>query len=339
MTSQTEAQSKPREKRSSRFWGVRLIGFGVLFWLLWKVDLTSVGQALLDIDHVPLSIAVLLNVVLISLRSRRWMFFLAANNIQYPFLPAVSATLSGTLLGLITPGRVGELTRAYFVHKDKGVPLLQVVTSVLIDRLYDFWAIVLIGMWAISVTGQSENVEAGQWMVLTAVLGVMGCVAFYLMLTTQLFDRVLEQLKKTQSNIGKKILNMRNDLRAGFDGMGKRALSIGGVFTAIAYTVFLIQCNLLAQSVGLDVTFVEISAVVATGSIVGMLPISFAGIGTRDAAIVAFMGVLGVGFEDALVFSLLTFFCFHVVVGSAGAIAWWLRKDKPGKHTSEHKIG
>jgi len=55
------------------------------------------------------------------------------------------------------------------------------------------------------------------------------------------------------------------------------------------------------------------------------LPISVSGLGTREAAVVAFLGIHGVPAELALGFSLLVFATFYVASGVLGAIAWWLK--------------
>ena len=85
------------------------------------------------------------------------------------------------------------------------------------------------------------------------------------------------------------------------------------------------RCYLLALALGLKTSFIQISFAVALGSLVTLLPISISGLGTREAAIVAYLGTAGVPAEMALSFSLLVFLTFYVAGGLMGAVAWWVK--------------
>ena len=71
---------------------------------------------------------------------------------------------------------------------------------------------------------------------------------------------------------------------------------------------------------------------------VTLLPISISGLGTREAAIVAYLGTIGVPAEAALGFSLLVFVTFYVGGGLMGAAAWWV-KPVPLKQMREREVG
>ena len=71
------------------------------------------------------------------------------------------------------------------------------------------------------------------------------------------------------------------------------------------------------------------------GSLVALLPISVAGLGTREAAIVAYLGAAGVSSETGLGLSLLVFLTFHVASGLMGAVAWWIRPIQLGRGVRE----
>ncbi len=82
---------------------------------------------------------------------------------------------------------------------------------------------------------------------------------------------------------------------------------------------------MIAKSIDLDVAFATTSYAVALGSLTALLPISIAGLGTREAAIVAYLGTHDVSSEAALSFSLLVFVTFYLGGGIIGAVAWWLK--------------
>ena len=110
------------------------------------------------------------------------------------------------------------------------------------------------------------------------------------------------------------------------------------VLTVLTYAIFFGQCYILALALGLPVGFIQATFAVALGILVELLPISFAGLGTREATIIAYLGTARVPAEAALGFSLLVFMTFYVASGMIGMIAWWL-KPVPLKRLRDRVAG
>ncbi len=87
----------------------------------------------------------------------------------------------------------------------------------------------------------------------------------------------------------------------------------------------------------MDVGFMQITYAAAIGSLVTLLPVSISGLGTREAAIIAYLGAQGVTSEGALGFSLLVFFTFYIAGGIIGAAAWWVKPVPLGIKTLRGK--
>jgi uncharacterized protein (TIRG00374 family) len=96
-------------------------------------------------------------------------------------------------------------------------------------------------------------------------------------------------------------------------------------FTVIAYALFFGQCFLLARGMKLEVPFLTICFAVALGSLVTLIPISISGLGTREAAMIAYLGQYDVSPEVSLGYSLLVFVTFYLAGGIIGAIAWFIK--------------
>ena len=56
-----------------------------------------------------------------------------------------------------------------------------------------------------------------------------------------------------------------------------------------------------------------------------LIPVSVGGIGTRDAAIVAYLALLGIAPTHALAFSIVMFGVFHVGGAVIGLACWWMK--------------
>jgi len=65
--------------------------------------------------------------------------------------------------------------------------------------------------------------------------------------------------------------------------------------------------------------------VVSVGNVLSFLPISIAGIGTRDASYVLLLSSLGKSHEEAIVFSNLVLICFYLFGGILGLISYLIK--------------
>ncbi|NQV46339.1 MAG: flippase-like domain-containing protein, partial [Rhodospirillaceae bacterium] len=84
---------------------------------------------------------------------------------------------------------------------------------------------------------------------------------------------------------------------------------------------------LMALSLGLDVTWLDCLILVPPVILITTLPISIAGWGIREGAMVTAFGLIGVPAEGALVLSLM-FGLWGLVMGLPGGVIWLLSSDR-----------
>lgn len=309
--------------RDRKNW-LRLIGLALLLFLLWQIDVRQLVTVLTQVAPLPLGVAILLNIPQISLKACRWRWLLRAQQTQYGIWAATLSYFGSIFIGLLTPGRLGEFVKAMHVNQDCDVAMGQAFSSVLADRLFDLYALLVVGGAALlSLTAWRDS---------NSVLG-LALLALLLTLPLAVFlhEGVFGRIRMMGSYLGRPgwwlfasqgwLLELRNGLRQ----LSLPWLLAAVGMTVLAYTIFFGQCYLLALAVGLKTGFVQVSFAVALGSLVTLLPISISGLGTREAAMIVYLGVVGVPAEAALGFSLLVFVTFYVAGGLLGAVAWWMK--------------
>ncbi len=303
---------------------LRLIGFVLLGVLLAKIDkgqfLGVLGKAAL-----PLVIAAIaLNIPGILIKSLRWRWLLSAQGISYGITPSTLAYFGSIFIGLLTPGRLGEFVKALHVSKDCGVSSGRAFSSVLADRLFDLYALAIVGGVALINLGTFST------QILVAILGLMALV-LVLPLVLLLNSRTFawgQTLGARMGKIGRKLLGPEGwlvELREGLKALSPSWTLLGVALTVLAYGVFYLQAYLLAVALHLDASILVVSYAVALGSLITLIPISISGIGTREAGIVAYLGAHGVSAEAALGFSLLVFATFYLGTAGIGAVAWIIK--------------
>ena len=86
-------------------------------------------------------------------------------------------------------------------------------------------------------------------------------------------------------------------------GPGTAALVVA--LTAVSWAITYAANYLYCSSLGLPVGYLEIAAISALCSLIAALPISIAGAGTRDAALIAILAPLGIAPAEAVALSAL----------------------------------
>jgi hypothetical protein len=255
---------------------------------------------------------------------------MVAQCIYYPVISAYLAYFGSLFIGLLTPGRLGEFVKALHVNQDCDVSLVRAFSTVLADRLFDLYTLLLVGSIALT------TLPLGNTQILTlaasATLLIAPLILFLNHRTFDWFQRVGLKLGRVGQKFftaGGWLTEMRDSVRQ----LTWKYVIIAILLTSVAYIVFFVQCYLLALALNVELSFIEVSYAVALGSLVTLVPISISGLGTREATIIAYLGTLGVTAESALGFSLLVFVTFYIGGGLIGAVAWWI---KPAPLTALH---
>jgi uncharacterized protein (TIRG00374 family) len=302
-------------------WLPRLIGLVLLVVLLVRLDVGRLAATLSAADGSLIALAVVGMIPLIAIKTVRWQAVLHVQGVRFSFLPALAAYFGSLFVGYLTPGRLGEFVKAAHVSQDDRVSFGRAFSTVLADRLFDLYALLVVGGAAVArmTTSSLLIAVAGPALILT-----LGLIVFVNRTAFGWFRKVAGRFDRATSRLGalgRWILDTRDGLRE--LTVGYLALAFG--LTAAAYVLFFGQCYLLAMALSLPINMLTVSMAVALGSLVTLIPISISGLGTREAVIVAYLGGAGVSPESALGFSFLVFVTFYIAGGLMGALAWWLR--------------
>jgi hypothetical protein len=312
----------------------RIFGVVVLAFILTRVDLGRLGDTLAGANFGLVALAIAGNIPGLAIKAWRWTFLLRAQDIRYPIVPAQLAYFGSVFIGLLTPGRLGEFVKAIHVSRDCDVPAGTAFSGVLADRLFDLYALAIIGGLALISLG---SVDGPVKAVVLSGSAVVLVIPLILLVNATSFSMTARSFGKL-GRIGRKLFSPEGvavQLRTGIMQITPRWIAIGIVFTTVAYIVFYGQAYLLSEALDLDVSFITVVYAVALGSLVTLVPISIAGLGTREAAIIAFLGNSGVSSEDALGFSFLVFVTFQLGSGAIGAVAWFLKPAPLSTNTTD----
>ena len=98
-------------------------------------------KALQDANWLLLGLTALLIVPVIHLKVVRWRALLAARGHRYPLGRTYVAVLSSLYLGMLTPGRVGDVLRIQYVRREIETPYTDGLAATIMDRFCDLYVL------------------------------------------------------------------------------------------------------------------------------------------------------------------------------------------------------
>lgn len=301
---------------------IRYFGILILLIILLKIDVGNLLSIIYQIDILYLAAAIILNIPLLVLKSYRWNRLLNMQNIKYSLFQSFFIYLGSLYIGFVTPGRLGEFTKALHLRSDKGISLSKGMSSVLIDRLFDMYLLIIlgiIGIWKFGILGKMSGASM--------ILFIFVIFAPLLMLNERFTERFLNLLynlaivKKFKGNIEEKF----EDFYSGINQMVNPKLLFSAFLTLLSYMVFFIQCYIIAIAMSISINFVTITLFMAISNLVSFIPISVSGLGTRDAILIYLFSLIDLKPEIAVSYAFIVFITFFVCGGLMGSLAWWIK--------------
>jgi len=297
------------------FWlafGWRLIGIVLLLVVLWRVGARQLIGVLLEVNPLTFIAAGLLATLVLILRSLRWRILCAGLGIRIPLGEAIRLYLLSTFVASITPGRIGDLAKAYYVRDRRAEGGLAAgIATVVYDRFLDLGQIGALALGAVVVLPWVPP-RAGPWLVFLGVTAfVVGTV-----------------WRPTREGLLARPLYWALRRLPGSRDVQLPVPPAGNVLAAQALTTaslvgFAGVSVVLARGLSISASAWSISVLSALGALIGLVPITVLGIGTRDALYVTAAPFLGESKEAllALSLSLLAMYVLNTVTGWA---AWFL---------------
>jgi hypothetical protein len=301
--------SEPASKPAA--W-LRLVGPLVAIALVSRTDVHEIVASLADVRWQPLGLSLALVAPLFVIKAWRWQLLLRACGApislgQASWLYTVSAGA-----GALTPGAVGDFWKG--LSPAIGRRSVGLWTSA-IDRLYDVAILFMLGA-AISTAWIRHSTPRH----LVAGALAVGLLALWLV-RRRLFAAAVSLLPKFPS------------ATEALHGSAGSATAATVFATIVALGRFELLVLALRQPLGWTQVFVAF--VLSSG--VAALPISIAGFGTRDLALVGYLRQCGVSSADAIALSSLCLLLF-LWNGVVAAVLWLMRPPRASKRTAFDSI-
>ena len=291
------------------------IGIVILALIIFNLNPAEIKKAFLSIKPIFIVISLSLTVPRILLRNYAWQCILKEQKIKLGYFQSLKIFLIGYFYGILTPGYIGNLMRIPYMKEKTDEPYGKLFVNVVIEPIIHtltLYGMIFIGaLLVLEKFPELLKLIIG-WIIILAIILIYfikkerGEKLFY-----TLIKYFIPKSKKGDFN------RFVHTFYADFPKLSKLVLPlILGFFT---WVIIFTQFYIFVLALDLPIPFIHFLLLFTVANVVSFIPISFAGLGTREAtAFFIFPALYRVEGTQILVVSLMGFLVTDVFLGSVG---------------------
>ncbi len=292
----------------TKFFFKILFGGCIVAFLIWSCNVSQVISQLSSFPSlliIPVAVIYLFNLFILSMR---WRYILHAMRYDLPPGTALQAFTAGILLSDVSPGRIGEVSRPYFI---KGyVPVGIGIASFILDRYVDIIGkivlfIVAIGFFSYMLPSEYSLIILFLLLIPVIILGA-------LFFKKDMGNRYLLKYDRLQTIV--------SDFQSGIRKVDHpiRVLMITLGWTIFGSVLQGFRIVMLAWGLGYYVPIIEITILQSLMSALSLVPVSIAGLGLVEGGLTVVLSSFGIPAASGLTIAVLDRVItvgVHVLVG------------------------
>lgn len=292
------------------------VSAGLIAIMLHAFDVKGVADHLLKASPWSLAAVVVISIAMAPVHAARWLIVVRAAGGRLAWGPATQMVLIGYFFSQALPSAVGgDAVRMWCAYR-AGLRASDAVNSVVLDRVIALVGLMLLGVLSLPwLSDRVGNATAVNVFAAVIALGIGGFAAFIA------FGGVTKALTRWRAG---RLLARFADLAQATMLTPARvvpllAISIGG-FVVASWLVYMI-----ARGMALEIGFSDCLLLVPPVLLASVIPVSIAGWGVREGAMVVALGFAGVAPAAAFAVSVLYGLCV-AAAGLPGSL-FWLASD------------
>lgn len=284
----------------------------------------DVQEILRHLEPGWLGSALLLSLAVQAFKIWRWRILLRIAGQNIRIADALYTWMTGVFWGTVTPARVGAFCSVACVRRldSNTAPAGRIVSLVLISQVLEIATIAAVGTLGMLFFPAGMVIRRIFFAVIAA--GVFVIALYYFIRPFQ--TRIRQALQQIES-LGPvhAAAHQLRHVRQGFKGMKDPRMGQALMCHAVAYGCFYLGIVSLARAFGIGLSAGYMCFAMSAAMLVSALPVSIAGLGSRDAVLLLMLRPVGVSYEQTLLFSMIYLVVFLIMPGVAGAVIYFWR--------------
>jgi uncharacterized protein (TIRG00374 family) len=263
---------------------VTIVIFIVIFT---QIDIASFANRMLAVNLLMFVVAMTFTAFTVILNGIRWKYLIGRYH-NLSIRKSIKLTLLGFSFNFVAPSRLGDFTKAHYLKKDNVMNFSTGSSSIVFEKGLDILCLSLlsvIGVLALSLSN----------LYILVLIPVLLIVFFFMVGHLKKIGLLMR--RERLGNVITNFCNFFEEVKS-----NRRLFLFALGMTFLLWAVSIIQVYLFFLSFGAVPDMLSLFGLVPIAIIAGMIPITIAGMGTRESAMILLFPamseplVLGVGF-------------------------------------------
>jgi uncharacterized membrane protein YbhN (UPF0104 family) len=249
---------------------------------------------------------------LIFIRSIRWQIILSKYDIFYTKWQCFKIYFV-EMVAIMVVATLGTFAKAVYLKRD-GHGLMVPFLSILAEKYYDYLLPLIFGAISVFLVWINPGSDFGLGLfILMTGLAFVPARKVCLLLSPRLFPKRLKEL------LLKKGWNLNEHLRKIHAMLNFKIY----IYSMGAFGLYFISIYFLTRGLNLELSFFQVVLIMTITSLITLIPISFLGIGTRDAGLLAVFNFFGHTPEQAVALSM-ALLLLRIAIVFMGSVFWFV---------------
>ncbi len=314
--------ARPASRRHIILIVVKIAVSVALLWLLFSTyDISDALARLYTVKPEFLVLAAVIELAGIAISTLRWEIILRAMGLRLGYFSAFPIVYIGLFFNQVLPSNLGGDAMRVWRIFSRGSDLVYAIGSVMMDRV-----MALIGLAVlVSVCLPFVPSLTDDPLLFRTLIGIVFVILSGLAVLL-VFDRFLPLVRRIlPEELMQQLVALSHDIRRFL--LGLRASIPALAISIINHVAMVAMAWVIALGLHIEVGFVECLVLIPPVILFSLLPVSFAGWGMREGAMVAALGVVGVAPGDSIAISV-TFGLVLLVTSLPGGIIWFVSGNR-----------
>ncbi|MBS3090551.1 flippase-like domain-containing protein [Candidatus Pacearchaeota archaeon] len=302
-----------------------VIGILLFAYIVIRISPAKIWFSLVNSDFRYILLALLLFVPIPLLQAAKWGYILQKQGIKVKFKNLLRLQLISMFYGEVTPGRLGTLIKIPYLCKETKKPASECSSSVIIDRLFDLVSVALFA--ALGAMLVLRKFAGFFYFSLAVFFGLL--IAMFIFTnkkTSQIMLRIIFRFLVPEK--------FKEKARISFDRFYGNLppltkLIPAFLITLLVWSIIYTQSYLVALAFSVKVPYLYFITTFAIVTVISLVPITLAGLGTREATLLTLLSPYALLPEKIVGFSILLSVISIIIYSLAGL--WFIFKIKKKK--------
>jgi uncharacterized protein (TIRG00374 family) len=205
----------------------------------------------------------------------KWDYYLSILDVKIKRIDSFSIFMSGLIMS-VTPGKMGELLKAYLVKQISGTPISRTAPIILAERITDFISLVIIALIGAYIYDYGRNIVIAVGLFFLFVVIVISNKNIALFIINQ-----LEKIKLFR----KYLLNIHSAYESSYLLLRPLPLFYMTMFSFVSWSFECLGYYLILKNFGVDVNYMWASFSYAFATIVGAISMLPGGLGLTEGSL------------------------------------------------------